>query len=56
MTTDNRLISLYLLFSFMFLNRFRIGGVPRGTTKEKFMDCNKEKFMNPRESTESKSQ
>ncbi len=39
-----------------FLNRFRIGGVPRGTTKEKFVDCNEEKFANPRESAESKSQ
>ena len=30
--------------------------MPRGIAKEKFTDCNKEKFANPRESAESKSQ
>ena len=42
-------------FFAMFLNRFWIGGMPKGITKEKFMDCNEEKFMNPRESAESES-
>ena len=40
----------------MFLNRFRIGGVPRGTRNEKLMDRNDEKFENRPESAESKSQ
>lgn len=39
-----------------FLNRFRIGGVPKGTGKENLMDCNKEKFENLSKSAESKSQ
>ncbi len=56
MTTDNRLIFLYLLLLLKFLNRFRIGGVPRGTRNKKFMDGNHEKFTNCPESAESKSQ
>ena len=39
----------------MFLDRFGIGGVPKGTTKEKFVDRNEEKFTNPRASAESES-
>jgi hypothetical protein len=39
----------------MFLDRFGIGGVPRGTRNEKFMDCNEEKFKNRPESAESES-
>ena len=39
----------------MFLNRFGIGGAPRGVMKEKLMDCNEEKFENPRASVESES-
>ena len=42
-------------FFAMFLNCFGIGGMPKGITKEKFMDCNDEKFKNPRESAESES-
>ena len=54
---DGEQVNIPVLTIFVkFSNRFRIGGVPRGTTKEKFMDCNEEKFMNPRESAESKSQ
>ncbi len=39
-----------------FLNRFRIGGIPRGIRNENFMDCNEENFKNRPESAESKSQ
>ena len=54
---DGEQVNIPVLTVFaMFLNRFRISGMPRGITKEKFMDCNEEKFMNPRESAESKSQ
>lgn len=35
-----------LNFFVKFLNRFRIGGVPRGTENKKLVDCNKEKFAN----------
>ena len=53
---DNRLIFLYFLFSLKSLDRFRIGGVPKGTRLEKFMDGNHEKFTNPLESAKSRSQ
>ena len=56
MTTDNRLIFLYYLCLFKFLDRFRIGGVPRGIRSEKSMDGNREKLKNCPESAESKSQ
>lgn len=54
---DGEQVNIPVLTTFVkFLNRFRIGGVPRGTRNEKFMDCNEEKFMNRPESAESKSQ
>ena len=54
---DGEQVNIPVLGFFVkFLNRFRIGGMPRGITKEKFADCNEEKFANPRESAESKSQ
>jgi len=54
---DGEQVNIPVLDFFVkFLNRFGIGGMPKGITKEKFMDCNEEKFMNPRESAESESQ
>ena len=54
---DGEQVNIPVLTMFVkFLNRFRIGGVPKGTRNEKFMDCNEEKFMNRPESAESKSQ
>ena len=54
---DGEQVNIPVLDFFVkFLNRFRIGGVPRGTRNKKLMDCNEEKFANCSESAESKSQ
>ena len=54
---DGEQVNIPVLAVFVkFLNRFRIGGMPRGIRNENFMDCNEEKFKNRPESAESKSQ
>ena len=54
---DGQQVNIPVLTIFVkFLNSFRISGVPEGAAKEKQMDCNEEKFVNLRESADSKSQ
>ena len=54
---DGERVNIPVLTIFVkFLNRFRIGGVPRGTRNKKLVDCNEEKFANCPESAESKNQ
>lgn len=54
---DGEQVNIPVLDFFVkFLNRFGIGGVPKGTRNEKLMDCNEEKFANRPESAESESQ
>ena len=54
---DGQQVNIPALFVFVKIsNRFRIGRVPRGIIREKFMDCNDKKFTNLYESVESKSQ
>ena len=54
---DGEQVNIPVLDFFVrFLNRFRIGGMPRGIRNENLMDCNEEKFENRPEFAESKSQ
>lgn len=54
---DGEQVNIPVLDFFVkFLNRFRIGGAPRGVRNEKFVDRNEEKFTNRPVSAESKSQ
>ena len=54
---DGEQVNIPVLDFFVkFLNRFWIGGVPKGTGNENLMDCNEEKFENRPESAESESQ
>ena len=54
---DGRQVNIPVLACFVkFLNCFRIDEVPRGTTEEKWLDCNEENSTNLCEFVESKSQ
>ena len=53
---DGEQVNIPVLTMFVkFLNRFGIGGMPKGIRCEKFMDCNDKKFMNHSKSAESES-
>ena len=53
---DGEQVNIPVLDFFVkFKDRFGIGGVPKGTYKEKLVDRNEEKFANPVESAESES-
>lgn len=53
---DGEQVNIPVLDFFVkFLDRFGIGGVPKGTRREKFVDRNEEKFTNRPESAESES-